>query len=68
MTSAPNPDVNPTCCGGGGTHARKAGEPLATSCLLCPRSASYWRLAENRADGQPYVDVAPLSEVSGVTQ
>ncbi len=45
--------TDPTCCGEGGTWAPK-GEPLAVGCQLCPKSPTYWRLPQNRSDGQPY--------------
>lgn len=62
MTSpaAPVESAADICCGEGGTWAPKAGQPLAAGCALCPASSSYWR--DNRADGQPYEPVSPLTE------
>jgi hypothetical protein len=63
MTSPSAPadqSASSTCCGEGGSWAPKAGSPLAAGCSLCPKSSSYWR--NNRADGQPYVEVKALSD------
>lgn len=54
------PAAEMTCCGQDGTWSPKQGEPIAVSCMLCPSSPSYWR--RTRGDGQPYVEVKPLSE------
>lgn len=49
------------CCGEGGTHAPKAGSPLAASCKLCPKAATYWR-REGRTPEQGLApNVAPLA-------
>lgn len=52
------------CCGPGDAWAPKEGSALVLGCATCPRSASFWRLPENREDGQRYVPVLPLGEVS----
>jgi hypothetical protein len=62
MTSpaAPVESAAGTCCGEGGTWAPKAGSARVVGCMLCPKSASYWRT--NRADGGEYHEVEPLVE------
>jgi hypothetical protein len=40
-----------TCCG---RDSWASAGPLLPSCTLCPASPSYWRRADNRADGRPY--------------
>ncbi len=32
-------------------------EPDAAGAQLCPKSDKYWRLPQNRGDGQPYREV-----------
>lgn len=49
-----------TCCGKGGTWANGGG-PLCAGCRLCPESPTYWKLPQNRGDGQLYRD-ATLDE------
>jgi hypothetical protein len=49
---------NSVCCGQGGAWAPPAGQPLVIGCVLCPRSATYWRT--HRADGRPYQPAPPL--------
>ncbi len=44
-----------TCCGQGGVWA-PAGDPLVPGCRLCPESPTYYRLPQNREDGQPYAE------------
>lgn len=59
MADAPDTPAStdtPTCCG---DHGGTAGGPIGLSCQLCPRSPTYWRLAENRGDGKPYVEGPP---------
>ncbi|GAA4439157.1 hypothetical protein [Phytohabitans houttuyneae] len=56
----PSPPPTPTCCGQGGAWAPRPGEPQVVGCMLCRNAGRrYWR---NRADGQMYVPVKPLSE------
>ncbi len=43
----------PICCGKGGRWA-PGGDPLVPGCKLCPESPTYFKLPQNRADGQPY--------------
>ncbi len=42
MTSPTDHTCTPTCA------------PDAVGSALCPKSPTYWRLPQNRADGQPY--------------
>lgn len=60
--SAAPPSAELTCCGQDGTWSPKAGEPIATSCQICPQSPTYFR-RQPRADGRPYEPVKPLGEV-----
>lgn len=44
MTTTPDPETVTTCCGDNGAWGPRQGEPLITSCLLCPASGeTYWR-------------------------
>ncbi len=45
MTDQPAHTCTPTC------------EPDAAGAVLCPNSDKYWRLPQNRSDGQPYREV-----------
>lgn len=63
MTTQPPDLPTGTCCGEGGPETPAAGQPRVMACMLCPASASYWRLPENRSDGLPYTPVKPLGEV-----
>jgi hypothetical protein len=57
VTPSSDPAV---CCGQGGAWAPPAGQPVVIGCMLCPRSATYWRT--HRADGRPYEPVRPLGD------
>ena len=57
-TAAPRVPTEPVCCGEGWTGAPTAGAPSVPGCMLCPKSAMYWRT--HRADGRPYEPVKPL--------
>ncbi len=56
MTSQPDHTCTPTC------------EPDAPGAALCPKSPRYWRLPENRADGQPYREVTVEESYASVSE
>jgi hypothetical protein len=61
--TAPAPaDSNQAACCGGHDYSPAAGEPLVLGCAMCPRSPTYWRLPENRADGREYAPLPPIGD------
>lgn len=61
-------EVDPaSCCGEkycGGRDPKRAGQPLAPTCQLCPESPSYWRRGEGTAATQT-ATTASAPEPSG---
>ncbi len=56
MTSPTGHTCTPTC------------EPDAPGAALCPKSPTYWRLPNNRADSRPYREVTLEESYASVTE